>query len=341
MEKLKMAIVGAGVWGLAHAAVFRDHPQVETLGICDLSPGRSAQAAADYGIPAHYTRVEDMLRDCPCDAVSIVTPDHLHAEPALLCAQAGKHILLEKPLATTHEDLEKILEAAAANRVRVMVDLHNRWSPPFAAAKQAIEAGELGQLQHGYFRLNDIKWVATDMLSWTAASSILWFLGSHSLDTLSWLFGSSLKRVYAVSSRGVLDRLGVQAPDTYLATLEYENGCIAQMENSWISPNGNPNINDIKCTVLGDKGMISIDGSHHTLIQKYTDQGTTVPDVLVRHSIHGRLKGFAYESIGRFVDSLLSNEDFIVPLEEAAAACRGILAIMESAETGLPVELRS
>ena len=339
MEKIKMAIVGAGVWGRTHAGIFREHPMVETVGICDLNRERAAAVAKEFGIPAVYSRAEDMLREAHCDAVSIVTPDHLHAEAAVLCAMAGKHLLIEKPLATSRDDVMRIVDAAGKNHVRVMVDLHNRWSPPFAAAKQAIESGELGKLRSGYFRLNDTKWVATDMLSWSASSSILWFLGSHSLDTLSWLFGSRPRRVYAVSSRGVLANLGVDTVDTYLSTLEFENGCIAQMENGWISPNANPCVNDIKCNILGDKGMISIDASHHNLIQQYTDRAVTVPDVLVRNTVHGRVKGFAYESIRSFVDKLVSGEDFIVSLDDAAAASLGILGIMESAKTGLPVEV--
>ena len=115
-------------------------------------------------------------------------------------------------------------------RVRVMVDLHNRWSPPFAEAKQRIENGELGTLRNAYFRLNDVKWVATDMLSWAAKSSILWFLGSHSFDTLQWLFNDHVTRVYAVSNRGVLDALNVHTEDVFLTTLEFAHGGIAHME---------------------------------------------------------------------------------------------------------------
>jgi predicted dehydrogenase len=280
-----------------------------------------------------------MLKEVPCDAVSIVTPDHLHADLAVLCAGAGKHLLIEKPLATSRDDVRRIVDAAGRNKVRVMVDLHNRWNPPFALAKEAVDRGELGELRNGYFRLNDIKWVATDLLPWVASSSILWFLGSHSLDTLSWLFNSPVTRVYSVSGSGVLKGLGVDATDTYLTTLEFENGCIAQMENGWITPNGNPNVNDMKCTILGDKGMISIDTSHHNLIQKFTDQAASVPDILVRNTVHGYVKGFAYESIRSFIDKLAAGEDFIVSLEDSARVSMAILAIMESAKRREPVEV--
>ena len=338
MEKIKMAIVGAGTWGTAHAGIFREHPLAETLAICDADREKAEAVAKEFGIPKVYAKYEDMLKEVPCDAVSIVTPDHLHADIAVACADAGKHMLIEKPLATTKDDVLKILDAVYRNRVRVMVDLHNRWNPPFALAKDAIDRGELGTLRHGYFRLNDIKWVATDLLPWAASSSILWFLGSHSLDTLNWFFGSKVRRVYSVSNDGVLKDLGVDTVDTYMTTLEYENGCIAQMENGWITPNGNVNVNDMKCTILGDRGMISIDTSNHNLIQQYDDSRAKVPDVLVRNTVHNRVKGFAYESIRSFIDKLATGEDFIVSLEDAARVSFVILAIMESARKREPVE---
>ena len=248
MKQVNLAIVGAGVWGDTHAGIYTEHPRANLVAICDHDIHKAEAVATKYGVDRVYDSVEALLDANGFEAVSIVTPDHLHADLAVACAEAGKHLLIEKPIATTREDVRRIVSAAHKHDVRVMVDLHNRWSPPFAAAKQAIVRGELGKLRHGYFRLNDIIWVATDMLSWSAQSSILWFLGSHSLDTLQWLFDDQISRVYAVSNRGVLDALGIDAPDSYLTTLEFRNGGIAQMENSWITPNENLCINDIKCT---------------------------------------------------------------------------------------------
>ncbi|HBP37811.1 MAG TPA: gfo/Idh/MocA family oxidoreductase, partial [Clostridiales bacterium] len=295
-SKLRIAIVGAGIWGENHARIYQDHPFAETVAICDLNRDKARQLADRLGIAA-YGDYREMLREVRCDAVAIVTPDFAHADIAVAAAEAGKSLLIEKPLATTREDVFRIREAIARNRVRAMVDLHNRWSPHFNVAHQALERGELGEIYSAYFRLNDIKWVATDMLPWAARSSILWFLGSHSLDTLRWFFGAEVRRVYAVSRSGILRSAGVETEDMYQSTLEFANGGIAQMENGWITPNANPCVNDIKCTLLGTKGMITIDASHHNLIQQYTDQKVTVPDVLVNHRVFDSPRGFAYESI--------------------------------------------
>lgn len=336
---IRIAIVGAGVWGDTHAAIYREHPAAEPVAICDKNAERAAKLAEKYQISKVFTDVEDLLSYGDFDAVSIVTPDYLHADIAVKCAEAGKHILIEKPLATTREDVFRIVEAVNKAKVRAMVDLHNRWSPPFAEAKRMIEGGSLGKLRNAYFRLNDIKWVATDMLPWAAHSSILWFLGSHSFDTLQWLFSDRVKRVYAVSNRGVLDALDVPTEDTFLSTLEFSGGGIAQMENGWITPNANPCVNDIKCTLTGSSGMVSIDASNHNLIQFYSDNTVEVPDIIVKNQIHGRVKGFAYESIRSFVDRLATNEAFIVSMEDAARTSLAILAIMESAQKRMPVEV--
>jgi predicted dehydrogenase len=178
------------------------------------------------------------------------------------------------------------------------------------------------------------------MLPWAAKSSILWFLGSHSLDTLRWFFDDDVKRVYSVSREGILKGSGVDTVDTYLTTLEFKKGGIAQMENGWITPNANPCVNDIKFNILGDKGMISLDVSHHNLIQKYTDEKVEVPDMVVQHSIFGQPKGFAFESIRSFVDCILSGEAFHVSVTDAANTSLAILAIMESAKTRSPVEVQ-
>jgi predicted dehydrogenase len=338
-NKLKMAIVGTGTWGENHAKIYQAHPFAEVTAICDLDIGRARMLAGKLGIHDVYDDYEKMFKHAPCDAVAIVTPDFAHADIAVSAANHGKNMLIEKPLATTRHDVLRIMEAVEKNRVRAMVDLHNRWNPPFHVAHASVERGELGELYSGYMRLNDIKWVGTDMLPWAAQSSILWFLGSHSLDTLCWFFGSRAKRVYSVSRRGVMQSLGVDAVDTYQTTIEFENGGIAQMENAWITPNANPSLNDIKFNILGSKGMISLDVSNHNMIQMYTDEKVTVPDVVVQHSVFGAPKGFAFESIRSFVNQMLSGEAFHVSLEDAANTSLAILAIMDSAATRTPVEV--
>jgi len=338
--KLKMAIVGAGIWGENHAKIYKAHPFCEVVAVCDEKPGKAKNMADKMGIPQSYENYEEMFCKSGCDAVAVVTPDFAHARIAIKAAENKKHVIVEKPLATTREDVYAMVEAFEKHKIRAMVDLHNRWNPVFNVAYQSIEKGELGIPYQAYYRLNDNIWVATDMLPWAAKSSILWFLGSHSLDTMRWFFNDEVARVYSVSREGILKSKGVDAVDVYLTTLEFKNGGIAQMENGWITPNANPCVNDIKFNILGDKGMISLNVSDHNMIQKYTDKEATVPDIVVKHTVFDYPKGFAFESIRSFVDCILSGEEFKVSIKDAANTSLVLLAVMESAKTRTPIEVQ-
>lgn len=342
MEKVKMAVIGAGgVWGQTHISIYKEHPLAEVTAICDLHKESAHAAAQKLGVPGEhvYSDYHAMLREADIDAVAIVTPDFAHADIAVACAEAKKSMLIEKPLATTADDVYRMMDAIEKNNVRAMVDLHNRWSPPFNKAWQEINSGKYGRPCTAYSRLNDVRWVATDMLKWAARSSILWFLGSHSLDTLRWLVGSEPKEIYAVKHEGVLKKLGVDTVDSYLSTIKFRNGTVAQMENGWIDPNGNGCINDIKFNMVLENGKIDVDGSSHNMIQISSDEKTFVPDVIVSNFIFDRCKGFAYESIRSFIDKLWSGEKFFVSLTDAANTSLAILKLMESAEKGVPVEV--
>lgn len=331
---IKTAIVGAGLWANEHARIYNEMKDVECVAICDINAQRANEFAQRNGIPEVYTSHKEMLAKSGCDAVSIVTPDFLHTNIAVDCANAGRHMLIEKPLATTKSDVFAILDAVEKNKVRVMVDMHNRFSPPFNNAKYLLESGKFGRAVNAYFRLNDRKHVATDMLSWAAKSSILWFLGSHALDTLSWVLQSQPKEVFARSSRGVLDNLGVKAVDVYQTSIVFDNGVIAQMENGWITPNGNPCVNDIKFNVVCEKGKIDIDASNNNLLKITDETRMDTGDCIVANSIFGYHKGFAYESIRHYIDKLQTGEAFFISLDDCANTVLALLNIMESAETG-------
>ncbi|OQB02941.1 MAG: hypothetical protein BWY25_00262 [Chloroflexi bacterium ADurb.Bin222] len=177
------------------------------------------------------------------------------------------------------------------------------------------------------------------MLSWVAQSSILWFLGSHSLDTMNWVIGDYPVEVYAAKAEGKLKSLGIDAVDTYLSTIKYSRGAIAHMENSWITPNGNPNVNDFKFNLLLTDGKFDVDASSHNLLQVTDGQRMITQDVLVKNTVFDKCAGFAYESIRSFVDKLVSGDEFHVTLREAANVTLALLAVMESAETGAPVRV--
>jgi predicted dehydrogenase len=340
MERLKFAVIGAGLWGSTHARIFAEHPAVELAAVCDMNGERARQVAEEAGATRWCTDFAEVAADTSIAAVGIATPDFAHVAPALAVLRAGKHLLVEKPLAFTVEECEEIIAAAKQSSVKLMVDFHNRWSPPFYKAKLAIDAGEIGTPMYLYYRLSDTIWVPTKMLSWAGKSTVAWFLASHCLDTVHWLLGERPNRVYCVRRSRTLAPRGIATPDHYQATLEFPSGTTAVIENSWILPETTPNIIDLKCEIVGDKGALYVDGSHHRMLERYTLTEASYPDTFVSPTVHGKPLGFAVESIRYFVDCVLNDRQPLVTGEDGLAATRVIQAMERSADTGQPVDIR-
>ena len=340
MKKIGFGLIGTGLWGEMHAKLYASSADVELKAVCDLQEDRAKSIAEKHGAKGYYTDYRELLAREDISAVSIVTPDFAHTEIAVAAAKAGKHILIEKPLATSVEDCEKILAAvAAAGDIKFMVDFHNRWNPPFVSAKNAIEGGKLGKPMLIYMRLSDTIFVPTGMLSWASRSEVVWFIGSHAVDLTRWLFNDEVRKVYAVSRSEVLKEKGIDTPDFYEAILEFENGGVATVENCWILPDSLPTIIDFKSQVIGSEGAIYIDCSTHRVIRQYTREDASYPDVLGNPTVYDRHIGFTIESIRHFVDCVVNDREPMVTGEDGLEATRIVSAIRESSRTGEPVNL--
>jgi len=331
-------VIGVGTWGEYHALTYSRHPGAALVAVCDKDEARAQAIAAKYGAQRCYTDYRELLGDPEIQAVSIATPDFLHREIAVAAAEAGKDTLVEKPLATMVEDAQAIIEAAERAGVKLMVDFHNRWNPPFNLAKATIEAGELGEPKLIYARLNNTLFVPTQMVKWAARSATIWFTGSHVIDLVCWLVGDEVRRVYSVARSGVLKALGVDTPDFFETVLEFGRGAVAVVENCWILPDSEPTLIDLKMQIVGGKGTLQLDPSHHRAIEKYTDK-LSYPDVLIMPAVFGQLKGFAVESIKHFADCVIHDQAPMVTGKDGLINTAIICAALRSAETGQPVAL--
>ena len=338
MDKVGFGLIGTGLWGGLHGRVYGSTAQVDFLGVADIVEDRAKAMAEQYGAKP-YTDYRELLKDDRIKAVSIVTPDFAHTEIALAAAQAGKHILCEKPLAQSVKECEQIVQAAEKAGVKLMVDFHARWGPSFYKARESIQAGRIGDPQHVYYRLSDRISVPTDMLAWANKSTVMWFIGSHSIDTVRFLLGDEVKRVFAVSGSRVLKNMGIDTPDFYQSTLEFTSGATAVIENSWIMPNTMPNIIDLKCEVVGSKGAIYLDSSHHRAMEEYTEQEAGYPDLFVMPIIYEQQYGFAAESIRHFIDCVVEDRAPLVTGRDGLEVTKVICAVEESVLTGQPVDL--
>ncbi|MEP7200393.1 MAG: Gfo/Idh/MocA family oxidoreductase, partial [Chloroflexota bacterium] len=303
MQTKGFALVGAGVFGFRHAQAYSRHHAVDFVAVCDLDGERARTVAAQYGARMHTTNLDDLLTNPDIAAISIATPDNAHRDVAIACAQAGKHILVEKPLATTVADAEAITQAAREAGVTLMVDFHNRVNPPYVSARDAIRRGDIGTPSYIYARLSNTTFVPMEMLKWSSNSSALWFLGSHIVDLVCWLLDDQPRKVYAVSREGVLHKLGVHAPDFHVATVEFRQGAVAVFENAWILPRTHATGKDMKFEILGSSGAIYVDTSHNRALEVYSAEKAAFPDLLAPPTGE-HMTGFILDSIAHFIDAV-------------------------------------
>jgi predicted dehydrogenase len=270
--------------------------------------------------------------------VSVATPDPAHRAVAVACAEAGKHMLIEKPLATTVRDAEAIVAAAERAGVTVMVDFHNRVNPPFVAAREAIARGDLGKPALVYARLSNTRAVPEDMLRWSGDSSALWFLGSHMVDIVGWILQDVPVRAYAVAREGVLKARGIAAPDFHVATVEYAAGTVATFEHAWILPRTLNSVKDLKLEILGSEGAVYVDGSTNRTMELYTPAKGAFPDMLVP-PFGPHLTGFVLDAVAHFVDAVVEGKPVLATLREGLANTRVVAAIAAAANSGTAVKL--
>ena len=144
MEQLGTGIIGLGKVAHTHAAALASLPRSHFVSVFTRNTARAAEFAARYGVRP-YTDLEQMLADPGLQVVTVCTPHLLHAEQAIMAARAGKHVLVEKPMAITLADCDRMIEAAQAAGVKLGVISQRRFYPPVLRVKRAIEAGKIGE----------------------------------------------------------------------------------------------------------------------------------------------------------------------------------------------------
>ena len=188
-----VAVIGAGAIGHDHLASFQQHPAARVVALAEVSPGRGAEAAKKFSVPALVTDYKRLLARDDIDVVSIALPNYLHAPVALDALRAGKHVMLDKPMATNARDAAKLVAEAKKRGVLFMVGQNNRFTPEVQTAQQLIAEGALGDVYHAktaWTRRAGIPRIG----SWFtqkkfAGGGCTYDIGVHALDRCLFLLG--------------------------------------------------------------------------------------------------------------------------------------------------------
>ncbi len=271
MSEIRVAVVGAGILGKRHARVFGEIDGARLVAVADHSLER-AQAAAGAG--RAFTSIEELLAGVECDAVAVATPDHLHVDVVTAALNAGKHVLVEKPLATSVGAARAMIELAERNGLVLQVNYSQRWVPEYAWIKQQIAAGSIGRPRLVQSSKQDTIYVPTRMINWAAHTSPIWFMSSHDIDLVCWFLDDRATSIVARETRGVLDGLGIDTHDGVDALVRYAGGATLALHSSWIHPETYPVLVVDRMSIVGDAGVIEFQ-SRGRQIECYTRAGGT------------------------------------------------------------------
>lgn len=357
MTTIRIGVVGVGTFGINHLRCFRQlgyTAQAELVVACDIDEETLEQRREEFEFTP-YTDYHEMLDREQLDAITVVTPDPLHKDIVLAAAEAGVHVLCEKPLDVTVEGCQEMIDACEAAGVLLMVDFHKRYDEYHLAMKQKIQAGDLGEIEYGYAHMEDRIEVPRDWFpGWAKNSSPAWFLGIHFYDLTRFLIEANGKAVWATGASKRLAEIGVGGWDSISAKVLFDNGATVAFDTSWILPDDFPALVNQGIRLVGTKGMLECDSQDRGTLTCCTDDQpgcqTYNPSFLrLRYDKQGRevWEGYGMTSIADFVYNVqvLLEGGTIVDLGDYPSGYDGLeatkiaAAVHQSLETGGLVEI--
>jgi predicted dehydrogenase len=330
MEPLRMGVIGVGFMGANHAKVWSQLPNTRLVAIADLDESVGKRLADQLGAAYHKDMADLLARD-DIDAVSIVTPDRHHVEPASAAAKAGKHILLEKPMAHDAAAAAAIVKAVEDAGVRLMIAHVLRFDPRYVQLHAAADPDQLGEAIHLRAKRNTVRGLASRL---GANSSILFYLGVHDVDMMQWVARSPIIRVYAQK----VQKLSNGNEDALYAVVNFENGAIGTLDYSWAWPDGLPSGYNAAFEVIGTKNAALLDvrdQGFHII----SAEGPTAADTHLWPEINGKITGDLRDELLHFAEAVLAGEPFAQDYREAFSAIQVLDALFASIDEGRPVDV--
>jgi predicted dehydrogenase len=243
VEPLRVAVVGAGYWGPNLIRNFSASQHTELRKVCDLDVERARKVVGQYSTVDVTASYEEVLADPEIEAVAIATPARTHLEVALAALEAGKHVMVEKPLASSVAEGRKLVDAAAEHKRVLMCDHTYCYTPAVAKIRELVHGGELGEIQYvDSVRIN-LGLVQRDI-------DVFWDLAPHDLSILEFILPEG-REPLAVAAHGA-DPIGAGRSCVGYMTLPLRHGAIAHVHVNWLSPT------KIRTTIIG--------GSKRTLV---------------------------------------------------------------------------
>ena len=342
---MKYALIGCGRIAVNHlkAAV---NNELEIVGLCDIDLSKIDIMSEKAGVSVEeyhrYTDYKEMLEKEKPELVSIATESGPHAEIALYCINKGVHCIVEKPMAMSIEDADKIIKTAEEKGVKVSACHQNRFNVAIQKLREAIEADRFGRLSHGSINVrwnrnhgyyDQAPWRGT----WKDDGGCLMNQCIHGIDLLRWMMGGEVEEVYGATRQQFHDYL--EAEDVGMAVIKFKNGAIGTVEGT---VNVYPKNLEETLYIFGENGTVKIGGTSTNNIDVWEFADATAEDEANMGMKEQTSNVYGNGHTALFADMIDAIRNDRKPYVDAVAgrnALEIVLAIYKSQKTGQPVKL--
>ena len=335
MSKLRVAIIGCGsIARNRHLGEFNNHQEVEIVAVCDIVASRVEETAQEYNAKA-YTSYEALLENETLDAVSVCLPNYLHAPVSIAALNAGCHVLCEKPMATSREEAQQMIDVAKQNDKKLMIAHNQRFVPSHVKARELIASGEIGRIysfRTAFGHGGPEGWSIDGADSWffkkeEAFIGAMGDLGVHKSDLLRYLLGEEFVEVASFIESNAKENSDVD--DNAVCILKSETGVIGTLAASWAYAAKEDN----STIIYGENAILRIeDDPDFSLIVQYKN------GEVINYELGGIQSNEAggqttTHVIDHFVDAIIQDTEPLINGEEGMKSLEVILGALESMET--------
>ncbi|MBN6187033.1 Gfo/Idh/MocA family oxidoreductase [Aneurinibacillus sp. BA2021] len=338
MSTISFAIVGCGHIANKHIEAIQNIENAELVAVCDTNPQRLAEYTKKHGVHGYLSLDEMLEKEAELDVVNICTPSGLHAPLAVQAAAAGKHIIVEKPIALTLEDADRIIAACKDNGVKLSVVHPNRFRPAVLELKKLKDAGHFGTLSH----VNaTVRWnrdqAYYDQAPWRGTKEmdggVLMNQAIHNLDLMYWLTGP-VEEVQAYTATRLRS---IEAEDVSVAVLKFKDGTLGIIE---AAATVYPKNYEESLSIFGEKGTAVISGRtanwmKHLIFKDVPEEETA--QIMQRVDADPFGTPGHQHIISDMADAIREDREPLVTGQDGRNALQLVLTVYEAAERHAPV----
>jgi UDP-N-acetyl-2-amino-2-deoxyglucuronate dehydrogenase len=342
-KNFRIALAGCGRISRNHFEAIDKIDGLDLVAVSDVDPARAQEAGKSWGVP-FFTSYEKMLAESNADVVTIATPSGLHHEMGIAAAQAGKHVVMEKPMSISLTGADALVHACDKAGVQLFVVKQNRLNPPVQLLKRAVDNNRFGRI---YMASCIVHWARPQEYydqapwrgTWEFDGGAFMNQASHYVDLIQWIMGP----VESVMAKTATLARRIETEDSGIAILKFRSGALGSIQVTMLAY---PRNLEGSLTVLGEKGSAKIGGTAVNKIEHWEFAAADDDDKLVEaaNTNPPNVYGLGHQGYYRNVLEVLRGE--AKPDTDGRAGRKSlelILGIYESAKTGreVPLPLRA